>query len=98
MICKLENLRNKNVVNIKNGVNLGLVDDVIIDTKTATVLSLVIYGRKRFFGLFGREEDMSIPWEDINIIGDDVVLIEMDIMSNSQFQSSRRGFLKSIFK
>ena len=39
------------------------------------VLSLIVYGRLRFFGLLGREEDRVIPWEDIEIIGEDTILV-----------------------
>ena len=42
--------------------------DVEIDTVTARVLSLVIYGRLRFFGLLGREDDIIIKWQDIEVI------------------------------
>lgn len=35
-------------------------------------------GRCRFFGLFGREEDFIIPWEAIDKIGDDIILVRHD--------------------
>ena len=46
-----------------------------IDTVTARVLSLVIYGRLRFFGLLGREDDIIIKWQDIEVIGDETILV-----------------------
>lgn len=98
MVCKLEDLKNKSVVNIKNGVNLGFVDDISFDTYSAQVLSLVIYGRKRFFGIFGREEDILIPWENIKIIGDDVVLVNIESLSYFKSNFKKKNFLQNMFK
>lgn len=75
MKCRMEDLCEKDVVNIKDGSCLGSVDDMMIDTECAKVLSLIVFGRKKFFGLFGREPDIIISWEDIEMIGEDTVLI-----------------------
>ncbi len=98
MVCKLEDLKNKSVVNIKNGVNLGFVDDISFDTYSSQVLSLVIYGRKRFFGIFGREEDILIPWDNIKIIGDDVVLVNIESLPYFKSNFKKKSFLQNIFK
>ncbi|MEE0061483.1 MAG: YlmC/YmxH family sporulation protein, partial [Acutalibacteraceae bacterium] len=65
MICMLGDLRHKEVINSKTGSRLGFVDDVEIDTKNAVVISLIIYGRLRCFGLLGKEEDIIIKWDCI---------------------------------
>jgi len=68
-------LRQKEVVSVKDGGRLGFVCDVEIDTHTAAITALVVYGRARLFGLLGREEDTVIPWKDIEMIGGDIVLV-----------------------
>ena len=98
MVCKLEELRDKNVINIKSGANLGCVDDVVIDTSSAEVVSLVIYGRCRFFGIFGREDDVVISWKNISIIGDDAILVCFDCMPRDCNVKNRRNFFSSLFK
>ena len=50
MVCTLEELRCKDVINIVNGENLGRVDDLQMDANSATVTALILYGRPRFFG------------------------------------------------
>lgn len=75
MICSLMDLRCKEVVNVNNGACLGCVCDVEFDTCTAMVCALIIYGRPRFFGLFGREPDTVIAWDQIKCIGEDTVLV-----------------------
>ena len=40
------------------------------------VVAIIVYGPCRFFGLFGRGEEFYIPWECIQRIGDDIILID----------------------
>lgn len=72
---KLCELCQREVVDISTGANLGRVDDIVFEEASATITSLVLYGRLRLFGLLGREEDTLIPWADIQKIGSDVVLV-----------------------
>ncbi len=58
--------------------------DVEIDTHTAQVTALVVYGRSRLFGLLGREPDTVIPWRDIEMIGGDIVLVKCDAPPQSE--------------
>lgn len=78
MTSRFMDFRKKEIINVKNGMKIGYVDDVVFDTDKAVITSIVVYGRLRFFGLFGREEDMLIPWEDIEIIGEDTILVKND--------------------
>lgn len=77
MFCRISDLKYKEVVNIPDGVRLGTVDDADIDTSTASLVSLVIYGRLKLFGLLGKEEDIIISWKDISIIGQDTILVNV---------------------
>ena len=78
MPCRMGDLRTKEVISVKDGGRLGYVCDVEIDTHTAQITALVVYGRARLFGLLGREEDTVIPWKDIEMIGGDIVLVKCD--------------------
>lgn len=73
--CRITELRCKEVINLADGTRMGYVGDVEVDTVCGRVVSLVIPGRCRFFGLFGREEDYIVPWEAIERIGDDIILV-----------------------
>lgn len=75
MNCRIADMRHKEVINVKDGTRIGTVCDVEIDTVTARVLSIVIYGRLRLWGLLGREEDIIIKWQDIEVIGDETILV-----------------------
>lgn len=76
MLCRLTDLRDKDVINIRDGMRLGSVGDVELDTATARILAVVIYGPLRWFGLLGREEDRVIRWNDIEVIGEDTILVK----------------------
>lgn len=81
MKVTLDELRRKAVVNVTDGTCFGYTDDLVADSDTKTVLALVIKGRPKLFGILGREEDVLIPWEKINTIGSDVILVQ-EIPSN----------------
>ena len=70
-----EELKEKEVINILSGEKLGYADDFEIDTETGKVIALVILGRNRFFGLFGREDNIVIPFSEIQLIGNDTILV-----------------------
>lgn len=75
MSISTEELKEKEVVNILSGEKLGYADDFEIDTETGKVIALVILGRNRFFGLFGREDNIVIPFSEIQLIGNDTILV-----------------------
>lgn len=76
MICRIQEFRYKDVVCVEDGTRLGYVGDVEIDTHTARLKSIVIYGKYRWL-FFGREEDIVVPWEEIQIIGEDTILVNI---------------------
>ena len=76
MFWKISDLRNKQIVCVKNGCVLGYPSDVEFSCPEGQAESLVIAGRPRFFGLFGRGEEHVISYEDIKKVGDDIILVE----------------------
>jgi YlmC/YmxH family sporulation protein len=75
MTCTLTALRNKEVIDVKTGLRLGYVDDVEIDAQTESVVSLIIFGRPRGFGLMGKDSDIVIKCSEISLIGEDTILV-----------------------
>ncbi len=89
MEVKLCDLQRKEVVSVKNGVKLGFADDVTIDTEEAQVRGLVVYGKLRLFGLLGRRPDVVIPWESIEVIGEDAILVNIEELPKETVRRSR---------
>mgnify|MGYP002859327453 CR=1 FL=1 len=77
MFCRITELHNKEVINVCDGSRLGCVDDVEIDTHTAALVAIVLHGRPKALGLLGYEEDMVIPWKEIEVIGEQTILVNV---------------------
>ncbi len=95
MLCTFDDIRNKEIINIKSGVKMGFADDIEFDTSSAKICRLVIYGKARLFGLLGREEDTAICWSDIEIIGEDAILVSCSPPLRTK---NVGGILKNLFK
>ena len=76
MGIRTTDLHCKEVVCVNDGCRLGFVSDVEVEIPGGQVCALVVPGKGRFFGLWGRTEDYVIPWRSICRIGDDIVLVD----------------------
>ena len=70
-------LSKKEVINICDGARLGHVCDMELDACSGTILSLVVPGQLRLFGLLRSEDACIIPFCRIKKIGEDVILVEI---------------------
>ena len=75
MVARITDMHDKEVINICDGTRLGFVDDLEVDTCTAQITALVIRGRSRLFGILGREPNMVIQWKDIEVVGEETILV-----------------------
>ena len=76
MTTNIADLCCKEVINVRDGSRFGYVGDFEIDLASGRIHSLIIPGRRRFFGLLGREADCCIPWDSVRRFGEDIILIE----------------------
>ena len=72
-------LRRKEVINVCDGARLGGICDLELDICTGAVLTLVVPGPTRCFGLLQGSEELVIPFCKIKKIGEDVILVEIDL-------------------
>ena len=75
-MMKTSDLRAKEVINMADGKCLGHITDIEINVETGRLTAIIVPGHGRFLGFFGRNEEILIPWEKINKIGLDVILVE----------------------
>ncbi|GMB10354.1 MAG: YlmC/YmxH family sporulation protein [Candidatus Improbicoccus devescovinae] len=75
MICGISDLKKKEVINVRDGLRIGFVNDVEVDLCNARLVAIIIYGHLKFFGIFGREDDIIIRWEHVEVIGKDTILV-----------------------
>ena len=68
--------KQKEVVNLSDGKRLGYVQDVEADFNTGKITAIIVPGNNKIFSVGGKN-DLVIPWERINKIGDDIILVEI---------------------
>lgn len=74
-------LRQKDVVNICDGRRMGRPFDIILNDR-ACVEAIVVPCQGSFLSMFkGDRDGLTISWECIRRIGDDVILVEVDCES-----------------
>jgi YlmC/YmxH family sporulation protein len=75
---KISDFQTKDVINIVDGKKLGQVSDLELDLRQGRIDSIVVPNQSRFFGLFGGNAEVIIPWKNIVKIGLDVVLVKLE--------------------
>lgn len=94
MSCCISDLRDKEIINICDGVRLGYVVDVEVDVTNGRVISIVASGECR--SLFGKTEEVVIPWECVERIGDETILVrapEPPLPRNLKLEKKKFRFL-----
>lgn len=73
-----QDLRNKEVINIYDGRSLGYVYDIEVNLEKGIIEGIIVPAQRSFFSFFGRgNDDYVIKWCDIKRIGDDVILVDV---------------------
>lgn len=70
---RLSELQEKEIININNGKNLGKIIDVTVEE--GKIYNFIIESKKFFLNFFKRTDEISVKWNDIQKIGEDVILI-----------------------
>lgn len=75
MLMPFSELRNKEMICVQDGFKIGFVDDIEFDQESRQIVAFISYGKRRFLGLFGQYEDVRIPCEQVQVIGEDIILV-----------------------
>jgi YlmC/YmxH family sporulation protein len=77
-MTRIYEMRQKEVINVRDGCRFGFVCDVEIDHKDGCIKKLIVPGPGKIFGVFGGFSEYHIPWGDVCKIGDDLILVDVD--------------------
>ena len=69
--------KQKEVINIKDGKILGFVIDVQADFENGEIKSIVVARTGKIFNTINSKTNVTVPWENIKKIGEDVILVEI---------------------
>ena len=75
--CNSEDFREKEVINVCDGKRLGCVSEVEFNVCDGRLTAIVVPVEGGFLG-FGGKERIVIPWEKIERIGEDVILVNAE--------------------
>lgn len=69
--------RQKEVVNIRDGKILGFVIDVDAELTNGAIKSIVVAQVGKLIKSLGGKNNITIPWNNVKLIGEDVILVEI---------------------
>lgn len=85
-----QNIKNKEVINIYDGKSLGFVYDIELNLEKGIIEGIIVPAQRSFFNFFGRgDNDYVIKWKDIKRIGDDVILVDVAGIFDSEISYDR---------
>ena len=86
-------LRDKEVVNVCDGVRLGYASDFEFNTFDGRISALIVPRAGGLFGLFSGEA-ITIPWNKIECIGADAILVRLDRAeyADQSREKKKKGF------
>lgn len=73
---RLSELQDKDVVNVVDGKKIGNIIDIIISSD-GTMEGLVIEKSKFLVSMFTARDELEIKWNQIEKIGEDVILVKV---------------------
>jgi YlmC/YmxH family sporulation protein len=76
---RLFDLRNKEVINITDCKRLGFVSDILFDFPGGCIAAFVVPGPGKVCGFFGRDTEYVIPFSCVRQIGNEIVLVEVNV-------------------
>lgn len=71
-------LKQKEVINCRDGERLGFVCDLEFDIHTGCIHKLIVPGPCKIWGILGRDHEYVINFCCIKQIGTDVILVDID--------------------
>lgn len=70
-------LTEKEVVNITDGRRIGMITDLEVDLQKGKINAIIVPDGGKLRGLFSKEQEYEIKWNQIKKIGEDVILVEI---------------------
>ena len=69
--------KQKEVISLSEGKILGFVVDVQADFENGEIHSIIVAKTGKIFGNITGKNNVTIPWDKIKKIGEDVILVEI---------------------
>ena len=73
---RLSDLQHKDVINVKDGKKIGNIIDINIELD-GKMECLIVEKAKFFVSMFSNKDEIEIKWNQIEKIGEDVILVNI---------------------
>lgn len=83
-----QELKCKQIVDVNEGRNLGHLCDMVFTSDAARVLGLIAPFGKR--SIFGKGQEIFIPWKCIKNIGEDVIIVDISSLNTGHRPPEKR--------
>lgn len=85
-MIRVSDLRMLDVVNVVDGRRLGPIKDVDLDVEAGKIKSLILPTPSRFWSLWGKNDDLEVPWDKVKVVGVDVILVEVPTVTEPKHE------------
>jgi YlmC/YmxH family sporulation protein len=82
----LSELRQMEVIEISEGKRLGYICDIVFDDELKKIDGFIIPPQSGVFSLFKKKDEVFIKWDQICVIGIDIILINMENKKSNDVQ------------
>ena len=89
-ICSTGDIRDKEIINLCDGMRLGYATDFEINVCDARILALIVPSCGGFLGL-AKGEGIVIPWDKIECIGEDAILVKISPNELRREEKCKKG-------
>ena len=87
-----EELREKEVINCRDCAKLGYVADCELDAECGKIISLLVLDQGKKFCFAPKPENcIVIFWDAIQKIGDDIILVDIELKNLPIFPDDKKG-------
>lgn len=77
---RISEMAGKEVINLGDGARLGIVGEceLTFDSHSGVIGGLLLPRRKTIFNFLGDNQTVTIPWQAIKQIGDEIVIVDIN--------------------
>lgn len=77
---RLSHLSGKEVINLSDGSRLGIIDEceLTFDSKSGRINTILLPNKNGLMSFFSENRTISIPWQAIKRIGDEVIIVDLN--------------------
>ena len=76
---RIYDIKNKEVINVKDGCRLGYIRDVEFDLMNGRIKRLIIPAQTKILSIFKRNMEYHVNWQQVKRVGEERILVDVDV-------------------